>query len=89
VGNPNLTPTSINEDDALWTRLVLDETDDFVRRYRATACPVEGDDDVDDDDDDVPEAHAPPAADPAKRPPAPERDGTADGGDGPQRRGRP
>jgi len=37
----------LNNDDGLWSNL---PDVDFVRRYRITACPVEGDDDVDDDD---------------------------------------
>jgi hypothetical protein len=46
-------PRSLNDGSTLWHRLGLaDATDDFIRQFRITACPVEGDDDVDDDEDD-------------------------------------
>jgi hypothetical protein len=43
-------PIPINSDDNLWTNINVDETENFLRRFRRTACPVQGDDDIDDDD---------------------------------------
>jgi hypothetical protein len=42
-------PIPLNPDDDLWTRIKIDETENFLRRFRRTACPVMGDDDIDDD----------------------------------------
>lgn len=44
-------PIPINSDDNLWTNINIDESENFLRRFRRTACPVQGDDDIDDDDD--------------------------------------
>jgi len=43
----------LNDDASLWLNLSGIPLDgDAIRKYRRTACPVEGDDDVDDFDDD-------------------------------------
>lgn len=59
---------SINDDDWLWSN--IDAADaNFLRRFRFTACPVQGDDDIDDDEgDDTP---ADPPEPPGKKPPVP------------------
>jgi hypothetical protein len=46
-------PLSLNDDDSLWTNLDIEGMNrNFIRTFRATACPVMGDDDVDEADDD-------------------------------------
>jgi hypothetical protein len=58
---------SINDDDWLWSN--IDAADaNFLRRFRFTCCPVQGDDDIDDEDDDPPDG---PPAPPREKPPAP------------------
>jgi len=55
-------PIPMNSDDNLWTNINIDGTENFLRRFRRTACPVMGDDDIDadpenpdDGDGDVPD----------------------------------
>lgn len=46
-------PRSVNDDVSLWSHLGgLAPDVDALRKYRRTACPIEGDDDVDDFEDD-------------------------------------
>jgi hypothetical protein len=51
----------INEDSELWTTGLRERSDkpseltDFLKKYRATACPVMGDDDVSVDEDNTSE----------------------------------
>lgn len=42
-------PIPLNPDDALWTRIEVNEPENFLRQFRRTACPVMGDDDIDDE----------------------------------------
>jgi hypothetical protein len=54
----------VNDDQSLWSHLGgLAPDVDALRKYRRTACPVEGDDDVDDFEDDLPVT--PPKDDPS------------------------
>ena len=66
-------PGSLNEDASLWSHLADTRFDgDAIRKYRRTACPVEGDDDVDDFDDDPdspPSEDVPPPDSPPDSPP--------------------
>lgn len=48
-------PIPINSDDNLWTNINTDEMENFLRRFRRTACPVMGDDDIDAEDADNPD----------------------------------
>ncbi len=73
-----MSPKSINEDESLWTGLAFHgHGADFIRQYRMTACPVEGDDDVDDDLEDVPETPDDQPEAPEDEPEAPDDDSDA------------
>jgi hypothetical protein len=39
----------LNKDEDLWLNL-NENSADFVRKFRSTACPIMGDDDLEDDD---------------------------------------
>lgn len=51
--NETRVPRRLNDDGSLWSHLGdVPPGADAIRKYRRTACPVEGDDDVDDFEDD-------------------------------------
>lgn len=65
---------SVNDNSSLWSHIGgLDAGVETLRKYRRTACPVEGDDDVDDfDDDSLPDGP------PTDTPPGPPADDDKD-----------